>query len=146
MNLNNQELRSEAEIRGEPYQAALNEHFSKDGLERMEVPPLLGPAKLCECLQCKQTWMNDFLRPYEQVGQEGVHQQENLPRGQQGSFLAAAVGSWEMTDMIQELTETETSKKTTLDPKRKLIKTPGKEHSSQLPRGTSHFTKQIISI
>lgn len=85
--------------------------FQRMGLERMEVPPLLGLAKLCECLQCKQTWMNDFLRPYEQVGQEGVHQQENLPRGQQGSFLAAAVGSWEMTDTMQELTETQTSKK-----------------------------------
>jgi len=37
--------------------------------------------------------MNDFLRLYDQAGQEMAHQQENLPQGQQGSFLAAAVGS-----------------------------------------------------
>lgn len=54
--------------------------------------------------------MSDFLRLYDQVGQDVVHQQENLPKGQQASDLAAAVGSWEIMDMRQELTETPTLK------------------------------------
>lgn len=70
--------------------------------------------------------MNDFLRLYNQAGQEMAHQQENLPQGQQGSFLAAAVGSWEMTDTTQELAETQTSN-TTLDLKRNLKATPRKQ-------------------
>lgn len=53
--------------------------------------------------------MNDFLRLYDPAGQDMAHQQENLPKGQQGSDLAAAVGSWEMMDMRQELTETQIS-------------------------------------
>lgn len=54
--------------------------------------------------------MKDFLRLCDQVGQDVAHQQENLPEGQQGSDLAAAVGSREMMDMRQELTETQTLK------------------------------------
>lgn len=53
--------------------------------------------------------MNDFLRLYDPAGQDMAHQQENLPKGQQESDLAAAVGSWEMMDMRQELTETQIS-------------------------------------
>lgn len=108
----------------------------------MKVPPVLSPAKLCECLQCKQTWMNDFLRLDDQVGQEMVHQQENLPQGQQGSFLAAAVGSWEMTDTMQELTEKQTSN-TTLDLKRNLKATSRQQLITtewhQPPQVTNYF-------
>lgn len=87
--------------------------FQRMGYTGWKSPPVLSPGMHCECLRGKQTWMNYFLRLYDQVGQDVGHRQENLPKGQ-GSYLAAA--GHEAGANRHKL------QNTTLDLKRKLLR------------------------